>query len=416
MNWSPPGANRGIQGGEVAVRNYNPHVAMGSRFTQGALGVLDALRGAALFGIIAANMRAFNVPSVAYMDHTLMWTGAADRIAQGLIDLLVSASINPVLLPVRIGFAIQMERADARGLQHRYFYLRRLTVMLAFGLLHGILLWWGDILAPYGDHGFRTLPFPPLVPAEDSLVGRRAYLYPLAITAGMVGLKGAGPGNDGLAAYQREGNGAHHRHLQRWSISPSSGRSRRVALQLLRTRFLLPPVSSAFSFRAFGSGREGILRGLKRTSGHATHVCARHGLWIGLLLNAAFVAVPRLPPQSDESPTVGGLCRCLFMSLGNPVLSLCYASTIALLWQEKRWRAAHERLRRRWANPRYRTSSCRPVLCTHALLQLGLRSLRQSGPQVALIPTLVIYMLQVWLSLWWTARFEYGPMEWCWRR
>ncbi len=294
------------------------------------------------------------------------WTtrscGPAPRIVSRKVSLTFSSRQVSTLFSFLfgIGFAIQMERADARGLQTAYFYLRRLTVLLAFGLLHGILLWWGDILAPYGDHGFRTLPFPPLVPAEDSLVGRRAYLYPLAITAGMVGLKGAGPGNDGLAAYQREGNGAHHRHLQRWSISPSSGRSRRVALQLLRTRFLLPPVSSAFSFRAFGSGREGILRGLKRTSGHATHVCARHGLWIGLLLNAAFVAVPRLPPQSDESPTVGGLCRCLFMSLGNPVLSLCYASTIALLWQEKRWRAAHERLRRRWANPRYRTSCADP--------------------------------------------------------
>ncbi len=51
---------------------------------------LDVLRGVALFGIIAANMRAFNSPQPTYMDHTLMWTGMADRIAQVLIDLFVS--------------------------------------------------------------------------------------------------------------------------------------------------------------------------------------------------------------------------------------------------------------------------------------------------------------------------------------
>ena len=35
--------------------------------------ILDLLRGAALFGILASNMRAFHSPMPAYFDHTLMW-------------------------------------------------------------------------------------------------------------------------------------------------------------------------------------------------------------------------------------------------------------------------------------------------------------------------------------------------------
>ena len=45
--------------------------------------ILDLLRGAALFGILASNMRAFHSPMPAYFDHTLMWTGTADRRVPG---------------------------------------------------------------------------------------------------------------------------------------------------------------------------------------------------------------------------------------------------------------------------------------------------------------------------------------------
>jgi uncharacterized membrane protein YeiB len=48
--------------------------------------VIDCLRGAALFGILTANMRGFNAPLAAYMDTRLMWTWLPDRIAQALVD------------------------------------------------------------------------------------------------------------------------------------------------------------------------------------------------------------------------------------------------------------------------------------------------------------------------------------------
>ena len=64
-----------------------------------------------------------------------------------------------------IGFAIQMDRAAARG-QRSVFYLRRLAVLFAFGILHLVLLWWGDILAVYAMMGFVL---PKTADAEDPL-------------------------------------------------------------------------------------------------------------------------------------------------------------------------------------------------------------------------------------------------------
>ena len=63
--------------------------------------VIDCLRGAALFGILVANMRGFNAPLPAYIRPSLMWTWLPDRMAQALgqisnrIRRLLLASLGP---------------------------------------------------------------------------------------------------------------------------------------------------------------------------------------------------------------------------------------------------------------------------------------------------------------------------------
>src|SRR5688500_6611286 len=110
------------------------------------IALLDVLRGAALFGIITANMRGFAGPLAGYLDHTLMWTDPVNCTAQALVDLFISGKfITLFAFMFGIGFAIQMDRAAARGMPSRRFYVRRLAVLLLFGILHSVFLWWGDI-------------------------------------------------------------------------------------------------------------------------------------------------------------------------------------------------------------------------------------------------------------------------------
>lgn len=124
------------------------------------LQAIDVLRGFALFGILAANMRGFNSPAQVYFNPDLMWTGTADRAVQGLIDLLISGKfITLFSFLFGLGFAVQLERAESRGADFVGFYCRRLLVLLLIGLAHGFLLWWGDILVPYAVVGFLLLLF-----------------------------------------------------------------------------------------------------------------------------------------------------------------------------------------------------------------------------------------------------------------
>ena len=137
---------------------YGP-AAIGPVPGEERISVIDCLRGAALFGILTANMRGFNAPLAAYSDASLMWTWLPDRLAQAAVDWLVSGKFITIFATLfGIGFAIQMDRATARQ-QGVTFYARRMAVLLLMGLVHSFALWWGDILVTYAICGGMLLLF-----------------------------------------------------------------------------------------------------------------------------------------------------------------------------------------------------------------------------------------------------------------
>src|SRR5258708_33145566 len=103
----------------------------------------DVLRGLALFGILAANMRAFNAPGQIYGEIDFLFHNTADLLGQAFIDFFISGKcISLFSFLFGIGFAIQMTRAEERG-SSVSFYPRRLFILLLIGLVHSWLIWWG---------------------------------------------------------------------------------------------------------------------------------------------------------------------------------------------------------------------------------------------------------------------------------
>src|SRR5580698_6781571 len=121
---------------------------------------IDILRGMALFGILAANMRGFNAPADVYGNIAVLFHGSADRIAQAFIDIFIQGKFVTLFsFLFGLGFAVQLTRAEARGAKFMSFYPRRLAALALFGLIHGLLIWWGDILLTYALAGTMLLFF-----------------------------------------------------------------------------------------------------------------------------------------------------------------------------------------------------------------------------------------------------------------
>src|SRR5580704_18043164 len=121
---------------------------------------IDVLRGMALFGILAANMRAFFAPLDAYGNIQVLFHNRADVWAQGFIDACIQGKFITIFsFLFGMGFAMQMSRAEAKGQRFLSFYPRRLLALALFGVIHGMLIWAGDVLLTYAFSGAILLLF-----------------------------------------------------------------------------------------------------------------------------------------------------------------------------------------------------------------------------------------------------------------
>jgi len=111
---------------------------------------IDMVRGFALFGVLLVNMYNFGADSIA-------WNPPTDQVAFAIKRVFFeSKSWTLFSMLFGFGFALQLQRADARGLRVLPAYLRRLAVLFALGAAHA-LLFDGDILMLYAELGLGLL-------------------------------------------------------------------------------------------------------------------------------------------------------------------------------------------------------------------------------------------------------------------
>lgn len=141
------------------------------------LASLDLIRGIAVLGILFANITAFGQPMVAYYWPEALPRGGTrideavwffqllfvDGKMRGLFTLLFGA-----------GMMLFVGRVWARG-GTRWLQLRRLAWLLAFGLLHFLFLFRGDILFTYALWGSAALLFVTLDPVKKMVIGLMLY-------------------------------------------------------------------------------------------------------------------------------------------------------------------------------------------------------------------------------------------------
>ncbi|MCH2161023.1 MAG: hypothetical protein MK085_04025, partial [Phycisphaerales bacterium] len=115
---------------------------------------IDALRGFALFGILLVNAAFFALPSSDAMGISPDTGSTADRWTALLIEICAEMKFVAIFsLLFGAGLAIQHERAVAKGSPFLPFAYRRLAVLGLFGLIHALLIWYGDILFLYACYG-----------------------------------------------------------------------------------------------------------------------------------------------------------------------------------------------------------------------------------------------------------------------
>ncbi|MEM1328647.1 MAG: DUF418 domain-containing protein [Bacteroidota bacterium] len=116
---------------------------------------IDALRGFALFGILMVNIFVFHAPYPHYSTFYGEFEGANAAALENMIFFCGGKFMFIYAFLFGYSFWMQYERkkSDFRG-----YWNRRMLVLAGFGVLHILLLSFGDILLPYALLGF-SLPF-----------------------------------------------------------------------------------------------------------------------------------------------------------------------------------------------------------------------------------------------------------------
>ena len=127
--------------------------------TRQRITILDAMRGFALCGIIFANLVSFTgFYSLNFAEiKALPWF---DRGLLFVIDFLIEGKFYSVFATLLgAGFWLQYTRFRRAELNFPAFWLRRMTALLFIGIFHMYFVWHGDILTLYSLLGLCLLLF-----------------------------------------------------------------------------------------------------------------------------------------------------------------------------------------------------------------------------------------------------------------
>jgi uncharacterized protein len=367
------------------------------------IAVIDVLRGVALFGVLSVNLiTEFRVSLFQQFLPPTMEGSRLDHIVDAVVSIgMESKAFALFSLLFGIGLAIQFERlaANARRLS---LLVRRLLVLLGFGVLHLCFIWNGDILPEYALIGLLALPF--LYASNRVLIAACAVaMLAYAVMPWWLPDSFLGPDEASLRQYIRVA-----------TLMYSSGTwSEIVRFNLAEIPRIVPlhVLAAPRTFALFLLGvlawRSGVFRNPDR---HRRLVigAAMLGLVLGLAMN-----LMELPDAGSSWRVLAPVVSAL-ITLDPVVLAIGYGATCIALYTF----AGADRLLSvlgplgRMAFSNYLAQS---LIFGWIFFGYGLGLFGRVSSSHAMWLGMAVYLGQVLVSHWWLKRYRFGPMEWLWR-
>ncbi|ANU19858.1 hypothetical protein BBI15_06350 [Planococcus plakortidis] len=363
---------------------------------------IDLMRGFSLFGILLINMLAFHTP-LTYIDPYKWFSGNMDQTIFTGLDIFVQASFYP-LFSMLFGYGLMMQflRAEHYGQPFMPIAVKRLLVLLAFGIVHAFLIWYGDILITYALMGLLLIGMFRLPPAWLLGLGVLLYTLPhvmftvimfLAVMVDPNIYIGYQEAEQSVAAYQ-SGTFAEifSRRLTDWYYVNNPFSFIILAVTILP----LMMVGAAAA----------KLRMIEQTA-------AKKKTWLvlGVVALTAGLLLKMTPYLFDKNYAF----QYVQEIFGGPLVAIGYAAIIALLSLNVNFMKVLSPLVKagRMSMTVYITQS---IIATSIFYSFGLGLYGQVDLLTGTLIALGIFVLQLIFAELWFSKFNRGPIEMVWRR
>lgn len=352
---------------------------------------IDALRGFALLGILVVNITFAASGFPIHVADDPQYASAVDQSVHWLSSVFVDMKFY-LLFSFLFGysFQLQLEAAQRAGAAFKPRMLRRLGGLFVIGWLHMIFLITGDILTVYALIGLVLLAMRKVKDrtALGVAVGCYAYVF-LIVGATLLFVDTSAyldPEAAVVAARETTANlagsfgdviGEHLKALPIYGVSQLTVQGPTTLAALL-----LGLVAGRRRLLADLTGREAVLRRIQLA-------CFPIGLLGGVIY-----------------ATADGITASWVSVMTAPFLTAAYVATLL--------RAMHSE-RGRWLAPAGRMALSNYLGQSVATLLIftgvGFGLVGQVSPLETVAFAVGIFILQVGLSHWWMARYNYGPVE-----
>jgi uncharacterized protein len=382
------------------------------------IAVLDILRGVALLGMFFVHVNLYEATPLGADP------GRAAAFVERVLGLFFDERFYAIFgMLFGVGFALQLERADARGRPFLRRYLRRLAALAVFGFIaEGVFGY--NVLLGYALWGVplllvRRWPVWALVPLVMLCAAARPIDTLIRLT-----IAGTRPGGveqfnaresaeatafraarDSLRAAEQSESwstvvAARIAHMpkfhRRWSVLPNGS----------FTLFLLGLIGWKLGLFTRPGERKRLIVALMVT-GVASWVVARFVLPFGGPISRPAADAPQL------SLALATFARVGFLVIREQWLAFTYVGAILLLVAGNP--AWYGRLAAfGWAGRMALTNYMTQVILLDVLFTP--HGFGMKVPALLVFPAAIaLFFAQAWFSRWWLARFRYGPLEWLWR-
>lgn len=386
---------------------------------------LDTIRGVAVMGIFSVNVIAFAMIEAAYFNPPAYGGHTDANLALWAANMLVIDGKMRTLFSMLFGAStlLVIERAEAAGLSGPKVHIRRMLVLLGFGLAHFYLIWFGDILVLYAVSGlvaflFRKLPVERLIALGAAFLVTGMLIFSMFMVSQYhADLAAHAPNatrhaikewNDGLGSfYPSAAKIAEDRtlHLGPWLGLVEHNLAKWT--DIFPNTLVFMPDTIGLMLLGMAGYRSGFLTGEWDNASYRR--VAKIAIPVGLAAGAAIVAY-----DIWSSFYIIGVFSA-FVILATPFITAMafgYAALIILASRRQGWLAQRIAAAGRCAFTNYLGTS---LVATFVFYGWGLGLYGSlSRWQAWLLVPLVWLVMLAW-SKPWLERFNYGPFEWVWR-
>ena len=375
---------------------------------------IDIIRGLALFGILMVNMSFFKVP-IFFERYPSNFPEGIEQISAWVIQFFFTGKFYAIFsFLFGLGFYIFMERTLARGMELVPLYRRRLFALLAFGFIHLLFIWSGDILFAYALVGFIMLRFRDKSPEslKKWIVG--LFVTALALNGIFSLLSGlgeimAGEGHELMVQQMLDGAIAVYRYGSFGQLV--AFRAVNELPYVIISMIVWIPAVLTFFLCGLYAGKKKIFKDIPGNAAYLKKI-RNIGLPVGALLMLFYFLL--------ETGTffVSTLFWHSALAMLNYSASLflfpAYVALVALALQGAFFKKLFYPVAAagRMALTNYLSQT---VICIFIFYGFGLGLYANVNAAQGILIATAIYFIQVIWSNLWLKKFRYGPMEWLWR-